>query len=172
MKIEIKSWMTGSLLFEGDFSCIADAVKAAIKSSVDLRSVDLRFVDLRFADLRSANLSSADLRSADLSSADLRFADLSSANLSSANLRSADLSFGKIKNIERPFFQISPLGAEARQLLAFDTDKGICLMTGCFTGGVREFKIALAEKHGTNDTAKEYLLAIELIENHFKIWSE
>ena len=56
--------------------------------------------------------------------------------------------------------------------MAFDTDKGICLITGCFTGSVEKFKIALAKKHGTNDTAKEYLLAIELIENHFKIWNK
>ena len=38
MKIEIKSWLTGSVLFKGDFSCIADAVKAAAKSSADLSS--------------------------------------------------------------------------------------------------------------------------------------
>ena len=54
MKIEIKSWLTRSVLFEGDFSCIADAVKAAVKSSTDLRYADLSSADLSSADLRYA----------------------------------------------------------------------------------------------------------------------
>jgi len=91
MKIEIKSWITGSVLFEGDFSCLAEAVKAAVKSNANLRSANLRSADLRYADLSYANLRSADLRSADLRSADLRSANLRYANLRSANLRSADL---------------------------------------------------------------------------------
>ena len=73
MKIEIKS-IFGKLLFEGNFSCIADAVKAAIKAKADLS-----YANLRYADLRSANLRYADLRSANLRSADLSYADLSSA---------------------------------------------------------------------------------------------
>jgi hypothetical protein len=84
MKIEIKSWYTGSVLFEGDFSSLVEAVLAAIKAKADLRSADLSYADLRYAnlsyaDLRYANLSYADLRSADLSYADLRSADLRSA---------------------------------------------------------------------------------------------
>ena len=97
MKIEIKS-IGGSVLFEGDFSCIADAVNAAIKSSADLRYADLRYADLRSADLRSADLSYANLRSADLRSADLRSADLSYANLSYANLSYADLSYANLSS--------------------------------------------------------------------------
>ena len=73
MKIQIKS-IAGSLLFEGDFSCIADAVTAAVKNSANLS----------YANLRSANLSYADLSSANLRSANLSYADLSSANLSYA----------------------------------------------------------------------------------------
>ena len=86
--------MTGSVLFEGDFSCIADAVSAAVKaksnlSSANLSSADLRYANLSYANLRSADLSSADLRYANLSSASLRSADLRSANLSSADLKDA-----------------------------------------------------------------------------------
>jgi uncharacterized protein YjbI with pentapeptide repeats len=81
MKIEIKHWISGSVLFEGDFSCIADAVKAAVKSSADLS----------YAELCYANLSSAELCYADLSHANLRSAELCYANLSSTNLSSADL---------------------------------------------------------------------------------
>jgi hypothetical protein len=103
MKIQITSWINGSVLFEGDFSCIADAVRAAVKSSADLRYANLSSADLRYANLSSADLSSADLRyanlsSADLSSADLRYANLSSANLSSANLSSANLSSANLSS--------------------------------------------------------------------------
>jgi hypothetical protein len=83
MKIQIKS-IAGSLLFEGDFSCMAEAVQAAVSSSANLRSADLSYADLSYADLSYANLSYANLRSANLS-----YADLSYANLRSANLRSA-----------------------------------------------------------------------------------
>ncbi len=58
-------------MFEGDFSCIADAVKAAIKSSANLR-----YADLSYADLSSANLSYADLSSANLSSAKADYFDV------------------------------------------------------------------------------------------------
>ena len=95
MQIQIKSIM-GRLLFEGDFSCLSDAVSVAVKKHTDLRSADLGSADLSYADLRSANLRSADLSSADLSSANLSSANLSSANLSSADLRSADLSYADL----------------------------------------------------------------------------
>ena len=91
MKIEIKSW-NGSVLFEGDFSSLAEAVVAAVKKKADLRGADLREANLRGADLSKANLRKADLREADLSKANLREADLSKAYLGVANLRGADLS--------------------------------------------------------------------------------
>ena len=104
MKIQIKSIM-GSLLFEGDFSCLSDAVSVAVKKHTDLSSADLSYADLRYADLssadlRSADLGSADLGSADLRSANLRSADLSSANLSSANLSSANLSSADLRSAD------------------------------------------------------------------------
>ena len=98
--------MTGSVLFEGDFSCIAEALKAAVSknanlSYADLRSANLRYADLSYAslsyaNLRSANLSYASLSYADLSYADLRYANLRSANLSSANLSYANLSYADL----------------------------------------------------------------------------
>jgi len=101
MKIEIKS-IYGELIFEGDFSCIAEAVKAALGAKKSLRAADLRFADLRYADLNSAdlssaNLSAADLRAANLSAADLRAANLSFANLRAANLSSANLSAADLR---------------------------------------------------------------------------
>ena len=46
MKIEIKSLTTGSILFEGDFSCLADAVKAAVGEKVNLSGANLSGADL------------------------------------------------------------------------------------------------------------------------------
>ena len=82
-RIEIKS-IYGSPLFSGGFSCLAEAVLAAVKKYADLSSANLSS-----ADLSSANLSSADLRGANLSSADLRGADLRGADLRGANLSGA-----------------------------------------------------------------------------------
>jgi hypothetical protein len=100
MKIQIAS-IFGSVLFEGDFECLADAVKAAVKAKADLSYANLSYANLSYANLRSAdlsyaNLSYANLRSADLSYANLRSADLRSANLRSADLSYADLSYAKI----------------------------------------------------------------------------
>ena len=41
MKIEITSWLTGSVLFEGDFTSIAEAVAAAIKAQANLSGANL-----------------------------------------------------------------------------------------------------------------------------------
>ena len=98
-KIEIKHWLTGSILFE--FECdgntilktLVEAVnKKANLSGAYLRGADLRGANLRGADLRGADLSGADLRGADLYDADLRDADLRGANLRGANLYDANLS--------------------------------------------------------------------------------
>ena len=89
VKIEIKSWFSGDVLFEyeSDNATMKKAVEAAVDDNADLSGADLRDADLRDADLRDA-----DLRDADLSGADLRDADLRDADLSGADLRDADLS--------------------------------------------------------------------------------
>jgi hypothetical protein len=80
MKIEIRSWINGSLLFSGEFGSLKLAVVAAVGQKTNLRGADLRGADLRDADLRGADLRDADLRGADLRDADLRGADLRDAN--------------------------------------------------------------------------------------------
>jgi uncharacterized protein YjbI with pentapeptide repeats len=92
MKIEIKSWLTGSVLFEGDFSSIADALKEALRSGANLCFANLSGAALSRANLSGADLSGANLSEANLSSANLSGANLSGANLSEANLSSANLS--------------------------------------------------------------------------------
>ena len=98
VKIEIKSWIHGGVLFEyeSENATIKKAVEAAVDdnanlSGADLRDANLSGADLSGADLRDANLSGADLSGADLSGADLSGADLSGANLRDANLRDANL---------------------------------------------------------------------------------
>ena len=187
MKIEIKSWLNGGVLFEGDFSCIADAVKDALKSLASLSRADLSLASLSRADLSRADLSYANLSLADLSGANLSGANLYGANLYGANLYGANLCganlYGanlcgaKLKNGElidkstRPFFSVYPLGADARTLMSFSTDKGIILQAGCFHGTIAEFKKALKKKHGENDIATEYLAAVKLCKLHHKIYA-
>ena len=97
-KIEIKHWLTGSILFE--FECdgntILKTLVEAVNKKANLRGADLYGANLRGAnlydaDLRDADLRGADLRGADLRDADLRGADLYDANLYDANLRGANL---------------------------------------------------------------------------------
>jgi len=197
MKIQIKS-IYGKLLFEGDFSTMAEAVASAIKGKADLSFADLSFADLSFADLRSADLSYCDLSFADLSfadprsanprsanlsycdlsfadprSANLRSANLRSANLRSANLRSANLKDGsKVGNSKRPLFTMGQIGRRQDNLMAFSTDKGIRIQAGCFFGPLDEFSNAVKKTHGDNEHGKEYAAAIKMIEAHFEIWKE
>ena len=91
VKIEIKSWIHGGLLFEyeSENATLKKAVEAAIDGNANLRDADLRDANLRDADLSGANLRDADLRDANLSGADLSGADLSGADLSGADLRDA-----------------------------------------------------------------------------------
>ena len=94
VKIEIKSWFSGDVLFEyeSDNATMKKAVEAAVDDNADLRDADLSGADLSDADLSGADLSGADLSGADLSGADLSDADLSGADLSGADLSGADLS--------------------------------------------------------------------------------
>ena len=72
VKIEIKSWLNGSVLFEYE-------------------SEDATY--LREANLGAANLGGSDLRGADLSGADLRDANLRDANLRDAAIYYSDIDF-------------------------------------------------------------------------------
>nr|DAK32015.1 MAG TPA: pentapeptide repeat protein [Caudoviricetes sp.] len=81
VKIEIKSWFSGDVLFEyeSDNATMKKAVEAAVDDNADLSGADLSGADLRDADLSGADLSGANLRDADLSGADLSGADLRDA---------------------------------------------------------------------------------------------
>jgi hypothetical protein len=89
VKIQIKHYFTGSVLFE--YECEDNTLSKTVQEAVSKRA-NLRSADLSGADLSGANLRSADLSGAYLSGAYLRSANLSGADLSGAYLRSADLS--------------------------------------------------------------------------------
>ena len=97
MKLQIKSWLNGAVLFELETETMRLCVEAAINSRANLSGANLYSANLYGAKLSGANLSGANLYSANLygaklSGADLSGADLSGANLSGANLSGADLS--------------------------------------------------------------------------------
>jgi uncharacterized protein YjbI with pentapeptide repeats len=93
IKIEIKSWLTGSVLFEYEKECntIKDTLVEAVKNGANLEFANLSRAYLKGTDLRGANLEGTDLSRANLIVADLRSTDLSGANLSGANLSGTDL---------------------------------------------------------------------------------
>ena len=98
IKIEIKHYLTGAVLFEfeKENNTLKDTLIEGVKrgsnlGGADLGGADLRCANLRGADLGGADLGGADLRGANLRGADLGGADLGGADLRCANLRSADL---------------------------------------------------------------------------------
>jgi len=144
----------------------------------DRHGADLYGANLYDAALDGANLYGADLRGADLHGANLGGADLYGANLYGANLRGANLyganlgeKFGKL-TAGRPFFQCGPIGSRSDYLQSFITNKGIVIKAGCFTGFLDEFVAKVESTHGDNNHAKEYAMAVLMVEAHAAIWSE
>jgi len=97
IKIQIVSWLNGSVLFEyeSNDNTIKQTLEKAVSKNANLgganlRNADLWDADLRGADLRNADLWDADLRGANLGGANLRNADLWGANLRGAKNISSD----------------------------------------------------------------------------------
>ena len=131
---------------------------------------DLSGADLRWADLSGADLSGAYLYGADLRRADLRSADLSGAVLTGSDLTGAIIDDGSVLVGPRPVFQIGPIGSERRTLVAYVTDGGIRLRAGCFFGTVEQFTGRLNSTHGSNEHAREYRAALDMIRSHAELW--
>ena len=68
-QFQIKSRLTGAVLFEGKFQSLKLCIVAAAKLGINLRGADLRDADLRGANLRGANLRGVNLRGVNLSGA-------------------------------------------------------------------------------------------------------
>ena len=148
MKIEIKCQFTGSVLFE--HSVKDNTVKLTVLAAVE----------------KKVSLSGADLSGADLSGAYLRGADLSGADLRGAKLKDGS----EIDDAPRPVVYFGTFGRDARELIAFRTNQGIRIQTGCFFGTVAEFLDAVKKKHADNEHGQEYAAVLELVGLHFKLW--
>jgi hypothetical protein len=168
MKMEIKSWLTGNVLYSADAENIKELLMSAIKSGVNLSHAGLYGVNLSHADLYGANLFHANLSGAVLSYANLSHANLSGAVLSYAVLSDANLSHAVLShaNLDKKysFLSISPIGSENGCLWTFRGEDGVLkLNRGCFSGTLPEFVEAVKEKHSGNKYERQYMAAIELI---------
>ena len=126
---------------------------------------------LRGANLRGAYLDGATLGGAYLGGANLGGANLGGAYLRGTNLRGAYLDGGEKLIGERPVFMTGPIGSRCDYLIAYITDKGVRLLTGCFFGDVETFRSKLESTHADNDYAAEYRAALALLEKHAEIWT-
>ena len=184
---QIKSWFSGNVIFEAEIEGGSEsirlglAVKMAFGARADLTGAALTGAVLMGADLTGAALTGADLtgavlRRADLTGAVLTYAVLRRADLTDAVLRRADLTYadlmGDTKLIGgRPVLQIGPIGSRSDYLMAFITNKGLYLQTGCFLGDLAQFRAALAKTHNSDLHATEYSAALQLVFSHVELWA-
>jgi hypothetical protein len=162
-KIEIKSLVTGSVLFEyeKEDNVVKKTLEEAVKCKADLRDADLREANLRWANLRGADLRGANLSGANLRGADLRWANLSEADLSGADLSGADLSGAET---DKRYIQVGCIGSQKRTTTyCFEDDTIWC---GYFKGTLQEFEDEINKTHKDNPQyLKEYLGAINYIKS-------
>lgn len=119
VKIEVRHFLTGSLLFSAQASSLKAAVTEAVEKTLaartyyeeggivggsyetlDLSGADLRGADLGGADLGFASLDDADLRGANLRGARLSSTSLSGADLEGADLRGTDLTYTSLRDAD------------------------------------------------------------------------
>ncbi|MDE2099531.1 MAG: pentapeptide repeat-containing protein [Patescibacteria group bacterium] len=91
MKIEIKHWYDGRILFKGEFGSLKLAVEAAVSSGASLDEASLDGASLDGASLVGARLDGARLVGASLDGASLDGASLDEASLDGASLDGASL---------------------------------------------------------------------------------
>ena len=171
MLFEIKHRFTGNVLFACDAENMKEAVLRAHKENANLGDANLRGANLRGANLGGADLRGANLYGADLGGANLGDANLGDANLGGADLYGANLGEGRKLAGERPFVKVGPIGSRQDYLLAFTTESGLFIRTGCFFGTDKEFATKLKETHADNTHGEEYKAALAFIRKHVKLWS-
>ena len=67
--------------------------------------------------------------------------------------------------------QLGPIGSRSDYLIAYLTDAGINITTGCWSGSRDEFAAAVTETHGDNVHAQEYRVALAMIDVHVALWT-
>jgi hypothetical protein len=122
IKIEIKHWATGAVLFEfeKENNTLKDTLVKAVARDANLWGADLRDANLWGADLRDANLRGANLWGADLRGANLRDANLRDANLWGADLRDANLRDANLRGADLRDADLR--GADLRDADLWDAD--------------------------------------------------
>ena len=167
MKHPIKHRYTGAVLFEAD---IPDGTPSGLVVRAALEQATKARAYLDGAYLAGAYLAGADLAGANLASANLAGANLNGAYLAGAYLAGAYLAGADLAG-ERPIFQVGPIGSRSAYLVAYLTEQGVMLKTGCFIGSVESFKANLQAEHGDNQHAQEYRAALDLIDVHARLWT-
>jgi uncharacterized protein YjbI with pentapeptide repeats len=89
--MQINSWRTDEVLYQGEAAALADLVSSAVKAGANLEAANLDGASLAGASLAGANLDGANLVGASLAGANLDGANLVGANLEAANLAGANL---------------------------------------------------------------------------------
>jgi hypothetical protein len=161
----------------------------------NLTSADLERADLEITDLSHARLPYADLMGASLKDAYLVGTELTETWLHRANPAGANLRGLKLVG-SHPLLRIGPIGADGQTLLAWLTDAGLRIQTTLFSiereeinaasGGLptktnddlnldffgtrEQFRAAIAQAHGGDAHAQEYLAALALIDKHAELW--
>ena len=136
MNIQIKNRYNDSVIFEGDFVDIRQAVETAVKNKVNLSGANLYRAFLSGANLSGANLRGADLSWANLRGANLSGADLGGANLRGADLTGADLCGANLKNTILEGKSIVSFQFERHQAVFYGMDE---ITIGCYRRAVKEW---------------------------------
>ena len=95
MKIQIKNHYNDSIIFEGEFESLLQAVEEAVRKNVCLDGASLNHASLDRASLNHASLNGASLDRANLNHASLIDASLNGARLNGARLNGASLNHAK-----------------------------------------------------------------------------
>ena len=177
MKYEFKCRFTANVIYTQEIpdntaqklQCRV-ALELAVRNGANLAGANLAGANLAGAYLIGANLAGAYLIGADLIGADLTHADLTHADLTRADLTGAIIKGNKLIS-ERPMLHIGGIGSRNSYLVAFITDNGVFVKTGCFFGTLDEFAAAVSKEHGDNSHGKEYAAAIQMIKTHEELWT-
>ncbi len=155
MKQQIKNRYTEAVLFECD-----------VPNDVQASGLAMRHA-LEQAVKAGANLAGANLAGANLAGANLAGAYLAGAYLAGAYLAGANKLIGK-----RPLFIVGPIGSRNDYFQSFITEKGLLVSAGCFQQKtIDDFRAKLSSTHQDNDHAKEYEMALLMVEAHAAIWT-
>ena len=130
------------------------------------------------------------MRGANLEGVNLRGAYLDRAYLDGANLDGVELDRGPkwkwptcagqncagqnwTAKISRnaPHHDDGPGWIARRLLLAYLTDAGVYLQTGCFFGSSKILLKSASKTHGDNEHTQEYAAALELVACHARLWA-